>query len=156
MIKPPIAFLPTLSLLTPKLFAKIFTNERMGIQMPRIMRIFSPRGVLLFLTWRESFATRLGSNQLMTLSGQESQAISAELQAPFRQPADQRDLTSGEPTAQDPLQARFGKIPLLFGHGLPVVRREQDALILLCGNECLHCKHQSDSCPKALEQDNGH
>jgi hypothetical protein len=36
------------------------------------------RGVLLALTWQESFATRLGANQLVTLSGQELQAISAE------------------------------------------------------------------------------
>ena len=32
-------------LLTPKLFAKVFTNERMRIEMSRIVRIFSQRGV---------------------------------------------------------------------------------------------------------------
>src|SRR5271165_3320957 len=39
--EPPITFLPRIRLLTPKLFAEVFTNERMGIEMPRIMRIFS-------------------------------------------------------------------------------------------------------------------
>ena len=67
MIEPPITFVPRIRLLTPELFAKVFTNERMRIEMSRIMRIFSRRGVLLFLTWRESFATQLGSNNLMTL-----------------------------------------------------------------------------------------
>ena len=78
------------------------------------------------------------------------QAVSARLQAPLRQRGDQIDLTCGEPTAQDPPQTRFGKIPLPFGHGLPVVRREQDVLTLLCDNEYLHYKHRSDSCPTAL------
>jgi hypothetical protein len=36
-----IAFLPSLRPLALQLFAKVFTNERMGIQMSRIMRIFS-------------------------------------------------------------------------------------------------------------------
>ena len=40
IIEPPIAFLPSLRSLTPKLFAKVFTNKRMRIQMPRIVRIF--------------------------------------------------------------------------------------------------------------------
>jgi hypothetical protein len=40
LIEPPIAFLPSLGSLTLKLFAEIFTNERMGIQIPRILRIF--------------------------------------------------------------------------------------------------------------------
>ena len=40
-IEPPIAFLPSLGLLTPKLFTKVLANERMGIQMPRIILIFS-------------------------------------------------------------------------------------------------------------------
>jgi hypothetical protein len=40
IIEPPIAFLPSLGPLTPELFAKIFTNERVCIEMPRIMRIF--------------------------------------------------------------------------------------------------------------------
>jgi hypothetical protein len=39
--QPPVTFLPSIGLLTPKLFAKIFTNERMRIEMSRIMRIFS-------------------------------------------------------------------------------------------------------------------
>jgi hypothetical protein len=41
---------------------------------------------------------------------------------------------------------RFGKIPLLFGHGRPVVRRERDVLIVLGDDECLHYKHRSGSC----------
>jgi hypothetical protein len=41
MIEPPIAFLPSLGLLTPELFAKVFTNQRMRIELARIMRIFS-------------------------------------------------------------------------------------------------------------------
>jgi hypothetical protein len=40
IIETPIAFLPSLGSLTPKLFAKIFTDQRMRIQMSRIMRIF--------------------------------------------------------------------------------------------------------------------
>jgi hypothetical protein len=42
-----------------------------------------------------------------------------------------------------------GKIPLLFGHGRPVVRRERDVLIVLGDDECLHYKHRSGSCPAA-------
>ena len=41
IIEPPIAFLPSLGLLTPQLFAKVFTNERMRIQLPRIVRVFA-------------------------------------------------------------------------------------------------------------------
>jgi hypothetical protein len=40
IIEPSIAFLPSVLLLTPKLFAKVFTNERVGIQIPWIVRIF--------------------------------------------------------------------------------------------------------------------
>jgi len=40
IVKPPIAFLPSARSLTPELVAEVFTNERMGIQTPRIMRIF--------------------------------------------------------------------------------------------------------------------
>src|SRR4029077_17261278 len=96
------------------------------------------RGVLLFLTWPESFATRSGANRLMTLSGRESQEILTELRAPFRPPVDQIGLTHGERPAQDPLQARFDMIPSFFGHGRPVLRRGQDGLTLRRGNECLH------------------
>jgi hypothetical protein len=39
--EPLIAFLPRIRLLTPKLFAKMLTNQGMGIQLSRIMRIFS-------------------------------------------------------------------------------------------------------------------
>src|SRR5271166_5197953 len=35
LIEPPITFLPCLGSLAAELFAKIFTNERMGIQVPR-------------------------------------------------------------------------------------------------------------------------
>jgi len=41
MKEPPITFLPGVGLLTPELLAKVFTNERMRIQLSRIMRIFS-------------------------------------------------------------------------------------------------------------------
>src|SRR5271157_5778430 len=37
--EPPITFLRRIRLLTPELFAKVFTNERMRIQMPRIVRV---------------------------------------------------------------------------------------------------------------------
>ena len=67
VIQPPVAFLPSIRLLTPELFAKVFTDKRMRIEMPRIVRIFSQRGVLLFLIWQESFATRSGSNPSTTL-----------------------------------------------------------------------------------------
>jgi hypothetical protein len=40
MIKAPIALLPSLDSLTSKLFAKIFTNEGMRIQIARIVGIF--------------------------------------------------------------------------------------------------------------------
>jgi hypothetical protein len=39
-IEPPVAFLPSLGSQTPKLFPKVFTNERVSIQMPRIVWIF--------------------------------------------------------------------------------------------------------------------
>ena len=61
-----------------------------------------------------------------------------------------------EPTAQDLPQTRFGKIPLLFGHEFPVVRRAQDVLTIRRDNEFLHHKRLSDSCPKASERDNAH
>jgi hypothetical protein len=38
--EPTVAFLPSLGPLTPELFAKIFTNERMRIQMARVLQIF--------------------------------------------------------------------------------------------------------------------
>jgi hypothetical protein len=37
VIEPPIAFLPSVRSSTPKLFAKVFTNQRMGIQIARIV-----------------------------------------------------------------------------------------------------------------------
>ena len=40
IIEPPIAFLPRLGSVTLQLFAKIFTNQRMCIQIPRIVWIF--------------------------------------------------------------------------------------------------------------------
>src|SRR5215469_587523 len=48
-----VAFLPSLGSLTPKLFAKVFTNERMGIKMARIAWIFSGK---------ESCSSQLGEN----------------------------------------------------------------------------------------------
>jgi hypothetical protein len=36
-----IAFLPSLGSLTSKLFAKVFTDQRMRVEMSRIMRIFT-------------------------------------------------------------------------------------------------------------------
>src|SRR5271165_3131389 len=39
-IESPIAFLPSISSFTPKLFAKVFAHERMRIQSPRIVGIF--------------------------------------------------------------------------------------------------------------------
>src|SRR5262249_208309 len=41
VIEAPITFLPSVRLLAPELFTKVFTNQRMSIQLPRIMRIFS-------------------------------------------------------------------------------------------------------------------
>ena len=40
MIEPLIAFLPGFGSLTAKLFAKVFTNERMRIDMSKMVRIF--------------------------------------------------------------------------------------------------------------------
>jgi hypothetical protein len=40
VIESPIAFLPSVPQLTPKLFPEIFTNERVRIQMSRVVRIF--------------------------------------------------------------------------------------------------------------------
>src|SRR6516164_2537439 len=76
-----------------------------------------PEGVL-FLVWLESSAIQSGSNSLMTVSGPESQAVLEALQSLFLQLGGQRVLKCAEPTAQDLHQTRFGKIPLLFGHGL--------------------------------------
>jgi hypothetical protein len=78
----------------------------------------------------------------------------ARLRTLFRQPGDQKVLTCAESTAQDLHQTRFGKIPLLFGRELPVVRHPQDGPTLRYANECLHRTHQPDSCPTALAQDN--
>jgi len=39
--EPLVAFLPSPGSLTPELLAKVFTNERMRIEMSRIMRVFS-------------------------------------------------------------------------------------------------------------------
>jgi hypothetical protein len=39
--EPLIAFLPSLGSLTPELFPKVFTNQRMGVEMSRIVRIFT-------------------------------------------------------------------------------------------------------------------
>ena len=41
VIEPPITFLPRLRSLTSKLFSKVFPNERVRVQMPRIVQIFS-------------------------------------------------------------------------------------------------------------------
>ena len=40
IIEPSIAFPPSVLLLTPKLFAKVFTNKRVGIQIAGVVRIF--------------------------------------------------------------------------------------------------------------------
>jgi hypothetical protein len=40
MIETPITFFPSLASVIPKLFAKVFANERMGIEKSRVMRIF--------------------------------------------------------------------------------------------------------------------
>src|SRR5262249_49879466 len=68
VIEPLIALLPDIRLLTPELFAN--THEP-GDVYPIVQDCADPlgRGVLLFLTSQESFATRSGANQLMTLSG---------------------------------------------------------------------------------------
>jgi hypothetical protein len=81
--------------------------------------------------------------------------LSKGAQEPFRQLADQIDPTCGELTLPDPRQTRFDKMPSLFAHELPGVRREQDVLTLHYGNECLRGTHRSDSCPTALAPDNG-
>jgi hypothetical protein len=39
--KPLVAFLPSISLLTPQLFDIVLTNQRMRIDIARIVRIFS-------------------------------------------------------------------------------------------------------------------
>jgi hypothetical protein len=43
IVKTLIAFPPSPGPLSPKLFAKIFTNKRMRIQVPGIMGIFSSK-----------------------------------------------------------------------------------------------------------------
>ena len=48
--EPPVAFLPRIRLSTPELFAKVFTNERMGIEISRIVRIFSREESLALLS----------------------------------------------------------------------------------------------------------
>jgi hypothetical protein len=40
IVEPPIAFLPSVHSLTPNLFAIIFTNEGVRIQMTRMVAIF--------------------------------------------------------------------------------------------------------------------
>ena len=63
MKEPPIAFPPSLGLLTAELFAKVFTHEGMRIQISRIVAATSQLRVVLFLVGKESFATRLGLGQ---------------------------------------------------------------------------------------------
>src|SRR6202011_2270125 len=41
MEEPSITFLPRVRLFTAELFTKVFANQRMRIQLPRIMQIFS-------------------------------------------------------------------------------------------------------------------
>ena len=41
IVEAPIAFLPSLDSVTPKLFSKVLTNERMRIEISRIVGIFS-------------------------------------------------------------------------------------------------------------------
>ena len=41
VIQPPVTFLPGIGLPVPELFAKVFTDKRMSIEMSRIVRIFS-------------------------------------------------------------------------------------------------------------------
>jgi hypothetical protein len=41
LIEPPITLFPGIRLSTPELFAKVFTNQRMRIEMSRFVRIFS-------------------------------------------------------------------------------------------------------------------
>jgi hypothetical protein len=53
--EPPVAFLPRIRLSTPELLAKVFTNERMGIEDYADLL---PRGVSLSSVWKELFATR--------------------------------------------------------------------------------------------------
>src|SRR5262249_4046295 len=113
------------------------------------------REVLLFLIGQESFATRPGSNQLMPLSGQESQVISEGLQLSFRPLVDQTGLTCEEVTVRDLRQTSSGRIPLPFVHGLLDARLDQGVQTLLCDDEYPHHKRQSDSCPTASAPDNG-
>jgi hypothetical protein len=65
MIEPPIAFLPCVGSLNPELLAKVFTYERMRVYTSRIMRIFGTEQSRSSKR-RVQFATRSGSNQLMT------------------------------------------------------------------------------------------
>src|SRR6266478_1967535 len=45
---------------------------------------------------------------------------------------------------------------MLPPRALPAAHFEQGALILLRGDECLHCKRRLNNCLKELEPDNGH
>jgi hypothetical protein len=69
MKEPPITFLPSIRLLTPKLFTEVFTNKRMRIQVSRIMRVFSGE---------ESCIISLGQ---ITAQKRESQTMAAKLVA---------------------------------------------------------------------------
>lgn len=41
MVEPPIAFLPSFRPSTPKLFAEVFTYQRVRIYLPWLVRIFA-------------------------------------------------------------------------------------------------------------------
>jgi len=66
MIEPPITFLPRVRLLTPQLFTKVFTNQEDAYPIVQDYPDLLGRGVLPFLTWQESLATRQGANQLVS------------------------------------------------------------------------------------------
>ena len=129
MVETPIAFLPGLGLLTPKLFTKVLANERMRIEMARLCGSFPARSPALLNLVR--IGRQLAGLKLVNDSVRPGTAggfSKAESRAHPR--VDQRDLAYGELTVQDPRQTKSGTIPSLFVHGLPVERRAQDVLTL--------------------------
>ena len=157
MIEPPIAFLPSVRLSAPELAAEVFTNERMRVEIAQDYAGLRERGVLLFLTSLGSFATQLGSNQLMTLSrpgqpgGFKQDFEGLFVCGPIEQAQHAKNGQLG--TLAKPGLVRFHYFP---GMGsLPYVL-SKPACHFGTPSEYRRYMHPSDSCPTALEPDNGH
>jgi hypothetical protein len=122
MVEPPIGFLPGFGPLILQLLAEVFTHRGCASSCPGLCAS-SPATILALLSLPRSIRHSSDSTRAITLSGPESQVISAGLQAPFRQRVDQTGPACGEWTAQDPRQTKSGRTPSLCGHGRPGARR---------------------------------